>query len=118
MRDFERLAAWQKAHSLVLGVYRATEEFPKSERWGLVDQLRRAAVSIPSNVAEGYGRSTDPEFGRFLSIALGSSSEVKYQLLLARDLHYLPETDYNTLSANLDVIQRMLSTLRTRVVGR
>ena len=88
MGDFKHLNVWQAAHDLVLGVYDASRRFPHEERYGLTAQLRRAAISIPSNIAEGTGRGGDVELARFLRIARGSASEVEYQLLLARDLKY------------------------------
>ena len=88
MQDFRDLKVWQKAHNVVLAVYRASAEFPAAERFGLTSQLRRAAVSIPANIAEGCVRSSDADFARFLHISLGSASEVDYYLLLARDLKF------------------------------
>ena len=83
MRDFRELKVWQKAHRFVLDLYRHTQGFPAEERFGLTVQLRRAAVSVASNIAEGCGREGERDFARFLSIAGGSASEVEYQLLLA-----------------------------------
>jgi len=97
MGDYRRLAVWEKSHQLVLSVYRASSGFPKEEIYGLTSQLRRAAISIPSSIAEGSGRGSDPEMVRFLQIALGSAHEVEYQLLLARDLEWLGETQYQVL---------------------
>ncbi len=90
-RDFRKVKAWERAHALTLQVYRATSSFPCDERFGLVSQMRRACASIPTNVAEGCGRSTNNELARFIDIATGSASEVEYQLFLAKDLGYLPE---------------------------
>jgi four helix bundle protein len=89
MRDFRGLAVWKNAHLLVLDVYRVTESFPKHELFGLTSQIRRAAASIPTNIAEGCGRDGNAELGRFLNIAKGSTSEVEYLLELARGLNYL-----------------------------
>ena len=107
-RDFRRIAAWRRAHELTLAVYRATESFLDWEKYGLVSQIRRACASIPTNVAEGCGRSTHSELARFIDIATGSASEVEYQLLLAKDLGYLPENKYKALSAEVIEIRRML----------
>ncbi|MFI4860793.1 MAG: four helix bundle protein [Phycisphaerales bacterium JB063] len=85
---YEDLVAWQKAYALVLEIYRLTEQFPKDERFGLIQQMRRAAVSIPSNIAEGFGRHTRPDYLRFLDMALGSTYELQTQLRLTRDLNY------------------------------
>jgi four helix bundle protein len=80
MRDFHALKVWQKAHWLTLRVYNATKRFPKDELYGLTSQVRRSATSIPTNVAEGCGRSGEAELARFLNIAMGSASELEYQL--------------------------------------
>lgn len=84
MKDFKKLIVWKKAHEMTLNIYRTTKSFPKDEVYGLTSQLRRAASSIPANIAEGCGRNSDAELARFLQIAAGSASEVEYHLLLAR----------------------------------
>jgi four helix bundle protein len=109
MRDFRELKVWQKAHRFVLDLYRQTQGFPAEERFGLTVQLRRAAVSVASNIAEGCGRDGERDFARFLSIAGGSASEVEYQLLLARDLGYLPEKLHRPLDAQINEVKRMLN---------
>jgi four helix bundle protein len=86
MRDFRKLMVWQKAHQLTLGIYELTANFPRDEVYGLTSQVRRAAASIPANVAEGCGRDGDTELARFLRIAMGSANELEYHLILARDL--------------------------------
>jgi four helix bundle protein len=91
MRDFRNLQVWNKAHSLTLDVYKATGFFPKEELYSLTSQIRRSSASIPTNIAEGCGRSGDAELARFMSISMGSASELEYQLLLAHDLNYLNE---------------------------
>jgi four helix bundle protein len=93
VRNCQELIAWQKSMDLVVGVYRITKSFPASELYGLTSQLRRAAVSVPSNIAEGQGRGTPTEFVRFLRIAHGSLREVETQLLIAQRLEYLKEAD-------------------------
>ena len=85
MTDFKQLKVWQKAHDLTLAIYRTTSTFPKEELCGLTSQMRRCAVSIGSNIAEGRGRDGDPDFQRFIAIAIGSSAELEYQVLLSRD---------------------------------
>ena len=92
VKDFRRLQVWHKAHQLE--VYRETSSFPADERFGLTSQLRRAAVSIPANIAEGRGRRTDDDFARFMDYAMGSASEVECHLLLACDLDILPNDSY------------------------
>lgn len=109
MRDFHELKVWQKAHRFALDLYRDTQGFPAEERFGLTTQLRRAAVSVASNIAEGCGREGERDFARFLSIAGGSASEVEYQLLLARDLGYLPDEVHRRLDAQINEVKRMLN---------
>ncbi|MEX1288402.1 MAG: four helix bundle protein [Acidimicrobiia bacterium] len=89
MHDFTRLDAWSLGHELTLKVYAVTKSFPMEERFGLVSQMRRAAVSIPSNIAEGAGRDSDADFARFVSMAVGSASELLYRIRLASDLGYV-----------------------------
>lgn len=111
MRDFRQLKVWTKAHRCALEIYRHTQGFHADERFGLTAQLRRAAVSVPSNIAEGCGRDSERDFARFLSIAAGSASEAEYQLLLARDLGYLPDESHRQLDANINEVKRMLNSL-------
>src|SRR5881396_2832040 len=98
MKDFRQLKVWEKAHLLALAVYPITASFPREETYGLTSQIRPAASSIPSNIAEGCGRDGDAELARFCTIAKGSASELEYQLLLARDLKLIQPNDYKTLS--------------------
>jgi len=111
MGDYHRLAVWEKSHQLALAVYRTSDGFPKEELYGLTSQIRRAATSIPPNIVGGSGRGSDAEIARFLQIALGSAYEVEYQLLLARDLGWLGETQYQGLSQQIEEIKKMLSGL-------
>ena len=97
MKDFRNLQVWQKAHELTLALYRSTVSFPTEEPYGLTSQLRRGATSIGSNIAEGCGRATDPDFARCLDIAAGSASEVEYQLLLAHHLQLVGPKHYRDL---------------------
>jgi four helix bundle protein len=108
MRDFKELKVWHKAHQLVLVVYRQTTTFPAEERFGLTAHLRKTALSIPSNIAEGCGRQSERELARFLSIAAGSTSELDYQLLLAHDLGYLPDDSFHLLTEQVGEVRRML----------
>lgn len=89
MRDFRQLQVWDKAHQLTLLIYEATLKFPREELYGLTSQIRRAAVAIPANIAEGCGKDTELELARYMQISMGSASELEYHLLLARDLRYL-----------------------------
>ena len=110
MQDFRKLKVWQKAHRLALSVYAATERFPSDERFGLTSQVRRAAVSVPTNIAEGRARQGDREFRNFLNIAYGSAAEVEYLMILARDLGFLEAQQHDAIAANLDEIKGMLPT--------
>ena len=109
MKDFRSLKVWQKGHELALAVYKATLSFPREEMYGLVSQLRRAASSIPANIAEGCGCNGNREFARFLGIALRSASETEYHLLLARDLGYLDIKTYEELNNQATEVKRMLT---------
>jgi four helix bundle protein len=109
MRDFRELKVWHKAHALTLDAYRATSSFPRDELYGLTSQIRRAAVSVGANIAEGAGKNSRPEFSRFLQIALGSASELEYHLLLSRDLDYLVPEIYAELSQRVVETKKMLS---------
>ncbi len=111
MKNFRDLGVWHKAHLLALEVYKITAHFPKEELYGLTSQLRRAAASIPSNIAEGCGRGSDPDFARFLQIAMGSASEVEYQLLLAHDLSFISPANYTRLNDLVTEVKRMLTSL-------
>jgi four helix bundle protein len=109
VRDFRELKVWEKAHRLVVDVYRLTGAFPAEERFGLVAQLRRSAASVPANIAEGCGRGSERELARFLSIAAGSASEAEYHLLLAYDLGYLAEGNHRELDQRTNEVKRMLN---------
>ena len=111
MKDFKKLKVWQKAHRITLAVYKATQNFPKEELYGLTSQIRRASSSIPANVAEGCGRGGDADFARFIQIAIGSASELKYHLLLAHDLNLLGTHLYDHLSSDVTEVKRMLTSL-------
>jgi four helix bundle protein len=117
MRDFKELKVWEKAHQWVLEVYRVTGSFPTEERFSLIAQLRRAAASVPANIAEGCGRDSQREFARFLSIAAGSACEAEYHLLLARDLGYLDEAIHRELDQNVNEVKRMPNTFVQRLTA-
>ena len=117
MQDFRNLKVWEKAHQLTLEIYRITKEFPKEELFGLTSQARRAASSIPANIAEGCCRKTNGDFGRFLQIALGSASELDYHLLLSRDLKLLNPTNYEPLWNAVTEVKRMLTALLQKVAN-
>jgi four helix bundle protein len=112
-KSFEELLVWQKAHRFVLDVYALTDKFPRHELFGLTSQLRRAAISIPANIAEGFKKQTKPEKARFLNIAQGSLEECRYYLLLSRDLKY---GDPVKLFAQLEEISKMLDAYRAAIL--
>jgi len=113
-KSFKDLIVRQKAYKLVLEIYRITKDFPKSERYGLAQQMRRAAVSLPSNIAEGYGRKYKAEYRQFLSITYGSLSELETQYLLAIDLKYIKKSENidNLLKEVGSMLYRMLNPIR------
>ena len=110
-RSYRELVVWQKARILAVRVYRSTEQFPKSETYGLTSQIRRAAISIVSNIVEGQGRLTLGEFLHFLGQARGSLLELDAQTLIASDLKYLDETEYETLSQQMYQVLGLLNRL-------
>ena len=109
MRDFRSLKVWEKSHDLILKIYKITDTFPNHELYGITSQVRRAAVSIPTNIAEGSGKDSDAELKRYFIIAMGSSSELEYLLLLAHDLNYCSPSDYQELQEALTEIRKMLN---------
>jgi four helix bundle protein len=111
MKDFRKLKVWEKAHRMVLSVYSVTRNFPREELYGITSQMRRASVSIPTNIAEGCGRGTDGDFSRFLQIAMGSANELEYLLLLSRDLKFLGINDCVELNSQIVEIKKMLTSL-------
>jgi len=115
MKDFRDLQVWAKSHALTLTVYRATSSFPKEELYGLTSQMRRSSASIPANIAEGCGRRGNGEFHRFLQISTGSASELEYHILLARDLGFLAQGDFESLTGQVQEVKKMLAGLIKRV---
>jgi four helix bundle protein len=114
--SFTQLQVWQAAHEVTLAIYKITPSFPSEERFGLVQQMRRAAVSIAANIAEGYGRRSAPDKARFYTILEGSAEELKYYLILARDLRYVDAV--SAVASRLDEIIRMLCRLIDRTLKR
>jgi four helix bundle protein len=115
VQRFTELKVWQRSHALVLQAYRLTKSFPAEERYGLTSQLRRAALSVPTNIAEGSKRQTNAEYSRFLNIAEGSLAETEYLLMVSRDLGYLSEPASKPVLAESDEIAKMLHGLRAKV---
>jgi four helix bundle protein len=110
-RSYQDLEAWKAAIELVKEIYRVTAKFPPSEIYGLTGQIRRVAVSIPSNIAEGQGRNSSKEFRQFLSVSLGSLAELETQLIIAKEINYLGKEELNPLLLTLDHIRKMVRAL-------
>jgi four helix bundle protein len=111
MRDIRKYEVFQLSDQLVLDIYRVSAKFPKSETYGLTDQMRRAAASIPMNLAEGAARAGAKEFAQFVNIAIGSCEEVRYQLHLAEALGYVPKAEQQKLDSRYESVKRMLAKL-------
>lgn len=111
MANFKELLVWQKSIDFVTEIYRTTETFPKTEIYGLVSQIRRAAVSIPSNIAEGNSRRSKPDYLQFLKISRGSCAEVETQLIISKNLNFLNESEYLELNERIIEISKMLNGL-------
>lgn len=115
MQDYRKLKVWHKAHVVAIDIHRVAGGFPRRDGVALTSQLRRAALSIPANIAEGTGKGGDAEFRRYVQIALGSASETTYHLLVAHDLDLIDLATYNDLTARLAEVRRMLTGLLTRL---
>ena len=113
-KSFEDLIVWQKAHQLVLYVYKVTKDFPKNEIYGLTSQLRRAAVSVPANIAEGFKKRGKPDKARFMNIAQGSLEECRYYFILARDLGYI---DIRELMLKLEEVSKLLESYTNAILA-
>ena len=115
MHDFRNIEVWRKGHRLTLDVYSATSRFPDREKYGLISQARRAASSIPANIAEGCGRTGDAELARFMRIASGSATELEYHLLLARDLGFIAAERHTELDGAVNEVKKMLRSFVKRL---
>lgn len=116
MHQFKNLDFWKRSRAFCSLVYQVTKDYPKDERFGLTNQLRRAAVSIPSNIAEGAAKTSKKDFNRFLEISLGSAYEVETQLLISKDLDYLTESRFTELNANLEIIIKQIRSFKKVLV--
>lgn len=114
IRSFTDLKVWQEGHQLVILIYRNTKNFPREEIYSLIDQMRRAVVSITSNIAEGFGRQSYKEKIQFYYLAQGSLTELKNQLLIARDLKYLSERDFQEIAKKANEVHKLLQGLITK----
>lgn len=115
MQNFKELKVWEKAHQITLSIYKVSASFPKEEIYSLTNQLRRAASSIPANIAEGCGKNTQADLANFLNISLGSANETEYFLILSKDLDYLTEEQFTILSNSINEVKAMLISLIGRV---
>ena len=111
MQDYRKLRVWQYSHKLALETYAVTAHFTQPRAWALRDQLHRAAISVPANIAEGAGRGSDADFRRFLFHSLGSLNELEYHFLLALELGFLPPSEHSKVAAEIEVVRCMLSGL-------
>ena len=112
MKDFKNLKVWQKGIKMVVEIYKSTKKFPQEELYGLTSQMRRSSVSIPSNIAEGSGRNSDKDFHRFLEISLGSSFELETQIIIAHELEFLLDDNFNDLKEIIHEEQKMITGLQ------
>jgi four helix bundle protein len=117
MQDFKKLEVWQLSHALTVDMYRCTKRFPDDERFGLISQMRRAAVSVEANIAEGCGRNGKMDFARFLQLAMGSATELECHLLICRDLGILKIPEHEQYEHRTVQIKRMLTSLMCRIRG-
>ena len=111
LKNYKELKVWEKAYQLCLEIYKATKSFPKDEMYGLISQIRRAAVSVPSNIAEGYGRKTTREYVHSLYVAYGSVCELETQILISHDLDYIGSGTFDKLQEEIGDVERMLKGL-------
>ncbi len=118
MQSYKDLIVWQKGIKLVSLIYKLTEQFPKSEMFGLTSQIRRAAVSIPANLAEGYARKHRAEYAQFVKIAFGSGAELETHLLIAQNLGFTKKEELVEVNALLDEVMRMLNKLSSSLVAK
>jgi len=118
MHKFKELKVWQEAMELTKMVYKTTALFPNEEKFGLISQLNRAAVSVPSNIAEGAGRESNKEFLQFLNIALGSAFELETQIILAHSFGFITNESFSQLADQVNKIQRMINSFRTTLIKR
>lgn len=115
VRSYKDLIVWQKAMELVVEVYRLTSIFPDSEKFGLIIQMRKAVVSIPSNIAEGYGRKSKKEYQRFYSIAYGSGLELETQLIISKKVKMCVEEEFEISEKLLEEVLKMLNSMLTKM---
>lgn len=115
LKSYKELIVWQKSIKLVKEVFLLTDKFPKSETYGLISQMRRAAVSIPSNIAEGYGRKSPKEYAQFYSIAYGSTLELETQLIISKELSFIKPEDFQKVNSLLEEVAKMLNSITSKM---
>jgi len=115
LNSYKELIVWQKSFELVKKIYKTTENFPKSEIYGLTSQIRRASISIPSNIAEGFVRKHKKEFSQFISISFGSGAELETQILLSKELKFITDKEFDELNCLLQEIMKMLNSLKSKL---
>lgn len=115
LKSYKELIVWQKSMQLVKEVFLITDKFPKSETYGLISQMRRSAVSIPSNIAEGYGRKSKKEYSQFYSIAYGSTLELETQLIISKELNFIDIKDFQKINSLLEEVAKMLNYMTSRM---
>lgn len=116
MVDFQKLLIWQKSHQLTLEIYLISKRFPDEEKYGLIGQMRRSSSSIPTNIAEGSARNTKLDFKRYLFIALSSNAELRYQLILSKDLKYITIDEFNKLIQLAEEVQCMINAYAEKLI--
>jgi len=114
--DISKLEVFKKAHAFTIQIYKITQTFPKEELYSLISQLRRSAMSVPSNITEGRARDTNADYKRFLIIARGSLEEARYQLLLSKDIGYIEVDQYHELEGKAEEISKMLNSLIKKII--
>jgi four helix bundle protein len=115
MKDFKKLKVWQKGIEMVVDIYKTSKSFPKEELYGLTSRIRRCAIFVPSNIADGSGRNSDKDFHRFLDISLGSSFELETQLIIANKLEYLSDSEFDELTKKIQEGQKMITGLQKSI---
>lgn len=115
MRDFRKYSVWYLSHQLVLDIYHISKTFPREELFGITSQLRRACASIPTNISEGCGRNSDKEFAHFLNIALGSTSETEYLIILCKDLNMISDEEFDAIMTKINHIKSKLFNLKLKI---
>lgn len=117
MRDYKKLIVWERSHIFAINVYKLTKLFPKEELYGITSQIRRAVISIPTNIAEGSGKHTEKDFARYLSIAAGSASETEYLIILSKELEFIKEPVAKDLIIEVNEIKKMLNAFMLKIAN-